>query len=105
MHQKAFDDVMATVAKDLVLAYPDYSTKFEIYMDALSKQLGSVITQGNRSLAFLSRKLSTMQQKYRVTKLELLAIMETVKDFKACCGDKGCRSIQIIKSSFKMLSD
>ncbi len=52
VHQKAFDDMKATIAKDVVLAYPDYSREFEIYTDALSKQLGSVITQGNRPLAF-----------------------------------------------------
>eukprot|EP00804_Cyclotella_cryptica_P026293 CCRYP_007626-RA/>CCRYP_007626-RA protein AED:0.43 eAED:0.55 QI:0/0/0/1/0/0/2/0/142 len=53
-----------------------------IYTDASSKQLGSVITQGNRPLAFFSRKLSTTQQKYSVTELELLAIVETLKEFK-----------------------
>eukprot|EP00804_Cyclotella_cryptica_P010649 CCRYP_005464-RA/>CCRYP_005464-RA protein AED:0.15 eAED:0.23 QI:0/0/0/1/0/0/5/0/569 len=56
--------------------------EFEIYTDASSKQLGSVITQGNRPLAFFSRKLSTTQQKYSVTELELLAIVETLKEFK-----------------------
>eukprot|EP00804_Cyclotella_cryptica_P030605 CCRYP_020020-RA/>CCRYP_020020-RA protein AED:0.29 eAED:0.29 QI:0/0/0/1/0/0/3/0/158 len=64
------------------LSLSDYSREFEIYTDALSKQLGSVITQGNRPLAIFSRKLSTEQQKYSVTKLELLAIVETLKEFK-----------------------
>eukprot|EP00804_Cyclotella_cryptica_P002398 CCRYP_004090-RA/>CCRYP_004090-RA protein AED:0.37 eAED:0.37 QI:0/0/0/1/0/0/2/0/143 len=82
VHQKAFDDVKTTIAKDVVLAYPDYSREFEIYTDASSKQLGSVITQGNRPLAFFSRKLSTAQQKYSVTELELQAIVETLKEFK-----------------------
>eukprot|EP00804_Cyclotella_cryptica_P022875 CCRYP_005078-RA/>CCRYP_005078-RA protein AED:0.09 eAED:0.31 QI:0/0/0/1/0/0/2/0/321 len=82
VHQKAFDDVKTSIAKDVVLAYPDYSMEFEIYTDASSKQLGSVITQGNRTLAFFSRKLSTTQQKYSVTELELLAIVETLKEFK-----------------------
>jgi len=45
VHQKAFDDAKATIAKEVVLAYPDYSKVFEIYTDASSKQLGSVITQ------------------------------------------------------------
>ncbi len=56
---------------------------FEIYMDASSMQLGAVITQDNRPIAFFSRKLSKMQQKYSVTKIELLlAIVETLKEFK-----------------------
>jgi hypothetical protein len=44
VHQRAFDHVKATIAKDVVLAYPDYSKVFEIYTDASSKQLGAVIT-------------------------------------------------------------
>jgi hypothetical protein len=64
------------------LVYPDYSEVFEIYTDASSKQLGAVITQKNRSIAFFSRKLSVAQRKYSVTKIELLAIVETFKQFK-----------------------
>jgi hypothetical protein len=45
-------------------------------------QLGAVITQDNRPIAFFSRKLSKMQQKYSVTEIELLAIVETLKEFK-----------------------
>ncbi len=45
-------------------------------------QLGAVITQDNRPIAFFSRKLSKTQQKYTVTEIELLAIVETLKEFK-----------------------
>eukprot|EP00804_Cyclotella_cryptica_P001444 CCRYP_003683-RA/>CCRYP_003683-RA protein AED:0.46 eAED:-0.12 QI:0/-1/0/1/-1/0/1/0/330 len=51
-HQKAFDDVKATIAKDVSLAYPDYSKGFEIYTDGSKRQLGAVITQSNRPIAF-----------------------------------------------------
>ena len=40
------------------------------------------MTQNNRPLAFFSRKLSPMQQRYSVTEQELLAIVETLKEFK-----------------------
>ena len=82
VHQKAFNDVKAVIAKDVALAYPDYSKEFEIYTDASSKQMGAVITQQNRPIAFFSRKLSETQQKYSVTEIELLAIVETLKEFK-----------------------
>ncbi len=36
----------------------------------------------NRPLAFFSRKLSVQQQKYSDTEIELLAIVETLKEFK-----------------------
>ena len=39
VHQVVFDDVKTTIAKDVVLSYPDYSKEFKIYTDASSKQL------------------------------------------------------------------
>ncbi len=64
------------------MAYPDYSKVFEIYTDASSKQLGAVITQDNRPIAFFSWKLSNAQCKYSVTEIELLTIVKTLKEFK-----------------------
>ncbi len=64
------------------MAYPDFTKPFEIYTDASTMQLESVITQGNRPIAFFSRKLSITQTKYSVTKIELLAIVETLKEFQ-----------------------
>ncbi len=63
VHQRAFNHRKATIAKDVVLAYLDYSKVFKIYTDACSKQLGAVITQVNRPLAFFSQKLSNTQHK------------------------------------------
>ncbi len=74
----------APITKELVLANPDFSKPFEIYTDASTMQLGVVITQDNRPIAFFSRKLSGMQSKYSVTEIELLAIVDTFKS-KACC--------------------
>jgi hypothetical protein len=88
VHQKAFDAVKTTIAKDVVLAYPDYDKAFEVYTDACETQLDSVITQSNRPLAFFSRKLSETQRKYSVTEKELLAIVETLKEFKGMLWGK-----------------
>ncbi len=60
-HQRTFDHVKATITKEEVLAYPDYSKVFQIYTDASSKQLGAVITPDNRPIAFFSQKLSVAQ--------------------------------------------
>ncbi len=88
IHQQAFDNVKATIAKEVVLAYSDFSKPFEIYTDASTMQLGAVITQGNRPIAFFRRKLSEVQSKYSVTIIELLVIVETLKEFEECCGGK-----------------
>ncbi len=82
VHQRAFNHVKATIAKEVVLAYRDYSTVFEVYTDASSKQLGAVITQDDRPITFFGWKLSIVQSKYSVTKIKLLAIVKTLKEFK-----------------------
>ena len=67
---------------DVVLAYPDYGELFEIYTDASTRQLGGVIVQKDRPLAFFARKLSDPQQKYTITELELLSIVELLKEYR-----------------------
>ena len=64
-----------------MLAYPCFLKPFEIYTDASTLQLGAVITQENRPIAFFSLKLSGAQSKYTITKIELLAIVEALKEF------------------------
>ncbi|KAL7486646.1 hypothetical protein ACHAW6_012243, partial [Cyclotella cf. meneghiniana] len=59
----------AAISKDVILAYPDYSQGFEVYTDSSKFQLGAY------------RKLSMVQQKYSMTKQELLVIMEKLKEF------------------------
>ncbi len=56
IHQQAFDNVKAAIAKETVLAYLDF---FEAPRDSRLK------------IAFFNRKLSEMQQKYSVTEIEL----------------------------------
>ncbi len=63
IHQIAFDNIKMTIAKEVVLAYPDFTKPFDIYTDASTKQLGVLLTQDNRPIAFFSRKLSSTQSK------------------------------------------
>jgi hypothetical protein len=81
------------------LAYPDYSKVFEIYTDASSKQLGAVITQDNRPIVFFSWKLSDAQCKYSITKIELLAIVETLKEFKGMLWGQNIKCLLITQIS------
>ncbi len=102
VHQRAFDHVKATITKDVVLAYPDYSKVFKIYTDASSKQLGAVITQGNRPIAFFSWKLSDAQRKYSITNIDILAIVETLKEFK---GMLWGRNIKVFTDHANLMRD
>jgi hypothetical protein len=81
-HQQAFDSLKNSLAREVVLAYPDFSVPFEIYTNTLKYQIGSIITQKDKPLAFNSRKLTNPQTRYTVTELELLAIVETLHEYK-----------------------
>ncbi len=58
IHQQAFDNIKSAIVKETVLAYPDFLKPFEIFMDVSATQLGAVIAQDNRPIAFFRRKLS-----------------------------------------------
>jgi hypothetical protein len=81
-HQKAFDDAKRIIAREVMLAYPDFSKPFEIHTDASHFQLGAVISQEGKPIAFYSRKLNDAQTRYTTTERELLSIVETLKEFK-----------------------
>ncbi len=46
------------MAQDVMLAYPDFTKVFDIYTVVSPKQLGAVIVQDGRPIAYFSRKLS-----------------------------------------------
>ncbi len=80
--QKAFDEMKRIIAKETLLAYPDFSKPFEIHTDASHMQLGTVVLQGGKPIAFYSRKLNPAQTRYTTTERELLSIVETLKEFR-----------------------
>jgi hypothetical protein len=70
--QKAFEDIKATISRETLLAYPDFLKDFHIYTDSSSDyQLGAVIMQNDRPLAFYSRKLNSAQKPIQLAKRHL----------------------------------
>ena len=82
VQQKSFDTMKRIMARETLLAYPDFNKEFHIYTDASKVQLGAVIVQDERPIAFFSRKLSPAQTRYTVTERELLSIVEVLKEFR-----------------------
>ena len=70
------------MAKETLLAFPDFNLPFHIHTDASKVQLGACISQENKPLAFYSRKLNPAQRNYTVQEIELLSIVETLKEFR-----------------------
>lgn len=70
------------LSEETLLRYPDFSKEFEIHTDASQSQIGVVIAQEGRPIAFYSRQLIDSQTRYTTTKRELLAIVETLKEYR-----------------------
>ena len=50
------------VSSETLLSYPYWKLLFTVHTDDYDKQLGPVIVQNNKSIAFFSRKLSKTQR-------------------------------------------
>jgi hypothetical protein len=82
LHQQAFDNIKAIMGQEVLLTFPNFQKCFDIHTDASKLQLGSVISQEGKPIAFYSRKLNDAQTRYTTTERELLAIVETLKEFR-----------------------
>ena len=69
------------IAMDALLVYPDHNKLFEIKTDSSDYQLGGVIKQEGRPMAYYSRKLIAMEKNYTTIEKECLATIEILKCF------------------------
>jgi hypothetical protein len=79
---EAFESIKRSMARETLLNFPDFNKEFHIYTDASDYQLGAVIMQDDKPLAFYSRKLNKAQKNYTTGEQELLSIVETLKEFR-----------------------
>ena len=82
VHENAFQTMKKILSQETLLVYPDFLQPFEIHTDARHTQLGAVISQRGRPIAFYLQKLNPAQTCYTTTKRELLAIVKMLKEFR-----------------------
>src|SRR5687768_15324590 len=80
--QNAFNEMKRAIARETLLAYPNFNEVFDIHTDASLYQLGAYISQNGKPIAFYSRKLNPAQTRYTTTERELLSIVEVLKEFR-----------------------
>ena len=79
-HQKAFDSMKKLVSRVSLLLYPNLNKPFEIHTDARKLQLGSVISQKGKPIAFYSSKLNHTQLNQSNTDCRLISSIETLRN-------------------------
>ena len=62
-----FDEIKRIVDRDTLLTYPDFNETFKIRTNASAFQLGAVISQKVKTIAFCSEKITDTQQRYKLT--------------------------------------
>jgi hypothetical protein len=82
VHQEAFDKIKQVITDDMMLTFPDFNMPCEIHTDASDFQLGAVIMQERRPVAFYSRKLNPAQQNSTTGKREMLSVVETPRAYR-----------------------
>jgi RNase H-like domain found in reverse transcriptase/Reverse transcriptase (RNA-dependent DNA polymerase)/Integrase zinc binding domain/Chromo (CHRromatin Organisation MOdifier) domain len=81
-HRKAFEQLKYSLANAPVLNAPDFSQQFELWTDASTHGIGSVLMQQGHPVAYESRKLSSAEFNYTTTEQELLAVVHSLKVFR-----------------------
>jgi len=94
-HQKAFAMAKRVIAKETLLAYPNFNNPFQIYTDASHYQLGALVSQEGKLIAFYSHKLNPAQTWYMTAERQLLSTVETLKE---------CRNI-LLGQEIKVFTD
>lgn len=75
---QAFQDIREALLEDPVLHSPDFSRPFIVQADASATGLGAVLAQrypeGEKPVAYLSRKLQPAERRYATIEREALAV-------------------------------
>jgi len=62
---------MKVIAKETLLAYPDFSKPFQTHADTSHYPLGALVSQKGKPMAFCSRELNPAQMHFTTTEREL----------------------------------
>jgi hypothetical protein len=78
-----YEEVFLTLKKLLtiapVLAQPNIDKPFDVYCDASDTDIGGVLMQDGRAIAYVSRQLQRHEEHYPTHELELLTIVHALK--------------------------
>ncbi|KAK7099536.1 hypothetical protein V1264_003664 [Littorina saxatilis] len=80
-HETAFDTIKQALSATTTLAYFDPKKHTEIYVDASPVGVAGLLCQEGRTIAYASRVLTAVEQRYSQTEREALAVVWACKHF------------------------
>ena len=78
----AFCKINSMVYAEIFLNYSDWKIPYNVHTYVSDKQLGSVISQNYKRIAFFLKKLRKPQSIYTTKEKEILLIVELLKQFR-----------------------
>jgi hypothetical protein len=88
--EASFQELKKRLTTAPVLTMPDIEKLFSIYCDASGQGLGCVLMQDSHVMAYSSRKLRKLEEKYLTHDLELVAVVHALKIWRHYIIDKRC---------------
>ena len=82
---RAFDKVKEIAARDALLHFPDFNEHFFIYTDSSDYQLGAILSQRSRIIAYWSRKMTDTQKNMEQLVRNCLPSQNSSKNTEICC--------------------
>jgi hypothetical protein len=79
--QKAFNQMKALMAADVLCVYHDHDKPFQIFTDASDYQLSACIMQEGKQVAYYSKKHNSAQMNHGTIDKELLCVSATLCEF------------------------
>ena len=84
--QEAFDKLKKLLTSSLILALPDFSKQFILFIDASDYGLGAILSQeqenGEVVIAYASKHLTDFERRYATIEKEAMAVIFGIKQFR-----------------------
>jgi hypothetical protein len=80
--EKSFNLLKKKITEQPILVLPDFSKMFQVKCDTSGYEIGVVLSQDNRSVAYFSEKLNEAKVKYSTYDKELYVVIQALKKWR-----------------------